>query len=501
MVRCRLWSALLVALLVPLAVRADQERPWRPVLTPEFLKAAQRTDWYGAYVQNKKMGYIKTALERLGEKDNPVYRVTLLLRVIGQSAGQRLDLEQLQEEDFEGRPPYRLLRARSRARAGEAVQESVLRRTAKGFRLVIRSKGQETIKEAPPLDLTLADVLAADVWLRSHPPVGAKVLTQDLNLDDMRLDRERRTLLATKKALVRGVPMIYHEVESLSLRHKIKALERYDEQGVLLSGRIGGAFEMRLEPEAQAKNVEGGADLFLLGLVKIDRPLGDSRTITRLIVQVQGKEAPALPTGPGQQLERDAAGRLLLKLGKGFGRPRKATPEEIKDNLAATVSYPADNAKIQALARQAIGKARTDREKVRCLVHFVHQYVQPSYRNKGLIVLDLLEKKEGDCTAYAALLTTLARAAGIPCREVSGLLYVGDSQKAFGAHAWNEVVLDGRWTPVDASCNEPELDAAHICFGAGETGGLNLLQSYGNLSLRLIEVRHQEKKQLQQSIP
>jgi hypothetical protein len=491
---CRLLPALVLALLLSPVARAEKETPWRPVLTPEALKAAQRTDWYGAYVKDKKMGYIKSALTRLGGKDGPEYRVTLLLRVVGRSAGEQLDLEDHQEEDFEGRPPYRLLRARSRERAGKASQESTLTRTDKGFHLTTRSNGQETSKDVPPLDFTLADVLAVEVWMNSRPAIGATLLTHDLNFDDMRLDRERRTLLAAKRVRVRGVPVTYYEVESLSLRHKIKTLERYDAKGVLLSGRIGGAFEMRLEPEKQAKNVEAGTDLFLLGLVKIDRPIGDPRTVTRLVVEVRGKDVPVLPNGPEQRLERDKSGRLLLKLGSGFGRPTKATPEEIKDNLAATVSYPAGNARVQALAKEAVGDARTDREKVQRLVRFVHQYIRPSYRNKGLIVLDLLDKKEGDCTAYAALLTTLARAAGIPSRELSGLLYVGDASKAFGAHAWNEVVLDGQWVPVDASCNEATVDATHICFGSAEAGGLNLLQSYGNLSLRLIEVRHRRDK-------
>jgi hypothetical protein len=124
------------------------------------------------------------------------------------------------------------------------------------------------------------------------------------------------------------------------------------------------------------------------------------------------------------------------------------------------------------------------------LVQFVHKFIRPSYRVKGLVVLDLLEKKAGDCTAYAALFTTLARAAGIPAREVSGFAYMGDSQKAFGGHAWNEVVLDGVWHPIDASVGAFEVDAARISLGSDSDGGSNLLKSLGGLSLRLVTVEH-----------
>ena len=43
------------------------------------------------------------------------------------------------------------------------------------------------------------------------------------------------------------------------------------------------------------------------------------------------------------------------------------------------------------------------------------------------------------------LFVALARAAGIPSREAGGYMYMGDKLKAFGGHAWCEVVLDGHW--------------------------------------------------------
>ena len=83
-----------------------------------------------------------------------------------------------------------------------------------------------------------------------------------------------------------------------------------------------------------------------------------------------------------------------------------------------------------------------------------------------------------------------ARAAGIPAREVSGLAYMGDGQKTFGGHAWNEVVLDGIWHPIDASMGQFEVDAARLSLGSATDGGLNLLRNYGTLSLRLIKAEH-----------
>jgi len=78
----------------------------------------------------------------------------------------------------------------------------------------------------------------------------------------------------------------------------------------------------------------------------------------------------------------------------------------------------------------------------------------------------------------------LARAAGVPAREVSGLMYMGDDVRAFGAHAWNEVVLDGRWVPVDPTWNETELDAAHVTLDRdGHSSAM--METLGRLTFRV----------------
>ena len=78
-----------------------------------------------------------------------------------------------------------------------------------------------------------------------------------------------------------------------------------------------------------------------------------------------------------------------------------------------------------------------------------------------LTVADIMEKKSGDCTEHALLFVTLARALGIPAREVSGIYYA-DELGGFGGHAWAEVALNGKWVPVDPAWSQSWTDAAHI---------------------------------------
>src|SRR5207244_11485402 len=104
--------------------------------------------------------------------------------------------------------------------------------------------------------------------------------------------------------------------------------------------------------------------------------------------------------------------------------------------LAETRAYPLSDPKVKALARVAVGDAVTPKDKVERLVHFVHDYITPSLTNTSPNIYDLMERKKGDCKSYALLFNTLARAAGIPARELNGLLYMGDDTRSLGGHAW-----------------------------------------------------------------
>jgi transglutaminase-like putative cysteine protease len=137
-----------------------------------------------------------------------------------------------------------------------------------------------------------------------------------------------------------------------------------------------------------------------------------------------------------------------------------------------------------------VGRARTDEEKVKNICQFVHDFIEPSLAASIPKMQDLMVRKSGDCKSYALMFACLARAAGLPAREVSGFVYMGDSVKSFGGHAWNEVLLDGYWVPVDASMNQIEADPTHISLGTEKDAANNLLKSFGKLNFKLIDVEH-----------
>lgn len=66
-----------------------------------------------------------------------------------------------------------------------------------------------------------------------------------------------------------------------------------------------------------------------------------------------------------------------------------------------------------------------------------------------------LNKGKGICSDKAILLAVMLRSQGVPTKYVSG--YVGNE-----AHAWNEVLLNGVWVPVDATSGQFNIDSRYL---------------------------------------
>ncbi len=81
------------------------------------------------------------------------------------------------------------------------------------------------------------------------------------------------------------------------------------------------------------------------------------------------------------------------------------------------------------------------------LADWVNQHIETKDFSRGFAsALEVLERREGDCTEHAVLLVSLLRAAGIPARVVSGLAY--GKGFLFG-HMWTEAYVD-HWRTLDA---------------------------------------------------
>jgi len=110
---------------------------------------------------------------------------------------------------------------------------------------------------------------------------------------------------------------------------------------------------------------------------------------------------------------------------------------------------------------------------------------------------ETLMEKSGDCTEHSVLLCAMARAAGIPARQIGGLGFTGSQ---FGYHAWNELYL-GKWIPADATCNRVGTPAGYIKLGENEAGEKEMTQTltgitklFGNISIEVLAAKDMDNK-------
>jgi hypothetical protein len=149
---------------------------------------------------------------------------------------------------------------------------------------------------------------------------------------------------------------------------------------------------------------------------------------------------------------------------------------------APDILTPSDNADIVRTARAVTGneknpfiKALAVYNSVVAALTFDPQQVDP---------VQALKIRKGDASTYALLFTSLARAAGIPARPVSGYVVAGEGRAV--RHMWAEFYLEQLgWVPVDPaladglrigdlprSLNPPvyyfgNMDSSHIIFSRG----------------------------------
>jgi hypothetical protein len=84
--------------------------------------------------------------------------------------------------------------------------------------------------------------------------------------------------------------------------------------------------------------------------------------------------------------------------------------------------------------------------------------------------LETISRRAADCTDAAALLAALGRAAGIPTRVASGLVYSRESyhgvSNVFMPHSWTLAWVDGKWRSFDLALDD--FDSTHIALTIGD---------------------------------
>ncbi len=325
-------------------------------------------------------------------------------------------------------------------------------------------------------------------WLQSVPKKGAQFSYHTTSLDDETPNSSETLTFRERKTIAwGGIKTPVYSVQMQSQGVSIEADLRAN--GMFVSGRVAGLIELRAEEESVARDLSNaGVDLLTASLIPVDKKLGDPRLLKSLTLQADGVTDLSIPQSKRQQLVR-REGKLVLQMRADFSGNdvQVLAADEKRQFLAATTAIQSDEVSIRALAKKIAGTETDPVAKATKLTRWVYTNLGKSMDANGSTALQVLATRKGDCTEHALLFTTLARAAGLPAREVTGLAYVETPDPVFGWHAWSEIYDGRQWVTMDPTWNQVRVDASHIKF-ADRNDDYRWTSALGKLKLKVLAV-------------
>src|SRR6266704_1045995 len=181
MLRVLLLLIMLGLVTVPAAAARDQE-PAPPTLTAKDLEP--QTDWYGLYLNSKKMGYCRIGRDRV---DGAIHEsFTLVMKLV--SFGQKSDMTMTQTMVFEAKAPYRLLRGDYVQNDGRVMVKIKLQRKGDRFEVTHQAGGETVTKDFGPIDYSFVDSSATERWVRRGLKQVDQITTKDFSMEKLELD-------------------------------------------------------------------------------------------------------------------------------------------------------------------------------------------------------------------------------------------------------------------------------------------------------------------------
>ncbi len=277
-------------------------------------------------------------------------------------------------------------------------------------------------------------------------------------------------------------------VKEITLEFSTQRILWFDEKGVLLAYQEAsplGELKVYLSPEKEALAAARGekvTDLpFQTSLLRANVRLPSARSIERIKLRLRFRQPePSWPRLPDsyQKIVAEDKDSLILEIQRP-PRPFEATSpahltasqkeQKLEEYLQANAYINKDDPLILKVVSQATQGADEEWAKALRLRDWVSQNI---VFDPGIVFApstEVIRQRRGTCVSFAVLLTTLARAAGIPARFVLGYAYVNG---VWGGHAWAELYLNGNWLPFDAAL--PSVDIADACRLAIAVSSLNL---------------------------
>lgn len=396
----------------------------------------------------------------------PVYRMQrsddLQLQVYGTTNA----IKTVTNKTFSISPPYHLLSYSYEKQSGKKKQSFTVNRNETGmYSYVTISTNRQPQQGEVRLPYTLKDELELVMWVQSLPREHTRKALLQVGMMVPEIERIDATLQNIRTDNTDGLTRNIYEI-AVSDGYHLRERRDFDENGQLLYMIDSDKFHYYFRENKAAVAPVELIDLYVRSMVPIDQKIGKVDQIKRLHLNIMGPNSELLVSAPGQLVtheELNGSSHVILGFKDEDTVGSKISQADIARYSKKNFGIGLYSKDILTMAREAVGDAIQREDRVTRLAHFVDGYLSNEYTFETDLV-DVIKERKGDCTEHALLFEALARSLDIPCRMVFGLVYQGDWCRGFGLHAWNEVVIDGSWTAVDASRGVSTIEPIYLRF-------------------------------------
>lgn len=179
----------------------------------------------------------------------------------------------------------------------------------------------------------------------------------------------------------------------------------------------------------------------------------------------------------GDQRVETAGEESVVDICAGCGPGLPGDPAYRSAALRPTAWLQSDDPKLAAIVRPIARLPVSDTRKMELLLEKARPYLERIDFVGHYSALETLKRRAGDCTEAAVLLAALGRAAGIPTKVASGLVYSRERyhgvSNAFLPHSWTLAWADGAWRSFDLALDR--FDSSHIALTVGDGDARSVL--------------------------
>ena len=458
----RIIYLLLLSLLLSAGVRPVLAEPFNKLDKPPLAE-----QWFGIYVDNERVGFYRQKISELADGYRMEGDGSVSMKVMGFS------------KEASMRETYQVaknmtLRSFEVEQAINGVSSRVSGKSGEGSLRVKREiNGKITEKQFKFKGLLYPESALNIVPLMRDVTPGKSYVVKAFDSEDIRIKEVKIDILGEEKT-PDGHP-------ALKLRNNLYPFVGndiwVDAQGrTLMESVRDGLVTTKAEDPKQLGPFVGALAvskkdlIYDFSMVRVDPPIRELAKITGLTVEINGwsDALPLLQEG-GQCVETSGVGRIVVKTGSAVPPPSAPSAAATKEAyLKPAEKIESDAPEIAAKAKELTTGKKDAKESARTLASWTADWLKDTVEDGGGALVSLNERS-GNCQTHARLYTALARAAGIPTRFVSGLVY--QEGKGFLYHSWAESLLGDAWVAVDPTYGQLPADPTHIKFFEGSSQG------------------------------